>query len=121
MSEIERRITMEYPTRYEAFKNPRILFEQVNTNLAGNYAGREFAIYHEPVKNIAYPDIEDGLYAEVCSFQGRYYLASVHATQPWKGRKQSGDSKHFDKYVDAVGWLLEQIPKFQQFITKGAV
>lgn len=117
IARIERRITTEYPTRYEAFKNPRVLFEQKNTELTSRHAGAEFAVYHEPVKNTAYPDIEDGLYASVCSFQGRYYLTEIHATQPWKGRKQSGDSEHFDKYADAVDWLLENILKFQRFIT----
>ncbi len=122
MSEIERRITTEYPTRYEAFAHPKILFEQKDTALVNekkhNNGGREFAVYYEPVQKRDAPHLEDGIYAEICSFQGKQYLAEVHATQPEKGRRQQTAHKTFDKYADAVAWMLEEIPKAQVFIVR---
>ncbi len=123
MNEIERRITAEYPTRYEAFKHPKILFEQKDTALVNekkhNNGGREFAVYYEPVQNQDISELTDGLYAEICSFQGRYYCAEVRATQPWKGRKQNIAHKDFQIYSNAVAWLLDQIPKSQIFMSNG--
>ena len=121
MNEIERRKTISYPTRYSAFEQPGILFEQEDTELfAGkkgeSNGGREFAVYYEPVQNRDIPELIDGLYASVVSFQGRHYCAEVQATQPWKGRKQNTAHKDFAKYADAVSWVLEQIPISQEFI-----
>ncbi len=120
MNEIERRTTTEYPTRYEAFKHPKILFEQKDTTLVNekkyNNGKREFAVYYEPVQNQDISELTDGLYAEICSFQGRHYCAEVHATQPWKGRKQNTAYKNFQTYPDAVAWMLAQISTFQKFI-----
>ena len=111
---IERRITTECPLRYSAFEHPRVLFVAQDTALATTKS-RELAAYHEPMQNTNYPDLKDGIYAQIMNFQGRSYLAELHATQPWKGRAQKTEHKFFDDFTQAVSWIEEQIPIYRAY------
>lgn len=115
---VERRITTEHPLRYSAFENPRVLFLAQETTLAGSTPGREFAAYYEPVRNVDYPFFDDGIYAEISSFQGKSYLAAIHATQPRKGRTQKTEHRFFYDFMQAVEWVEQHIPIYQDFCTQ---
>ncbi len=113
----ERRITSEHPIRYSAFEHPRVLFVAQDVALTSS-KGRELTAYHEPILNKDYPALEDGVYAQIMNFQGRSYLAEMHATQPWKGRAQKTEHKFFDDFAPALVWIEEQIPIYQAFCTQ---
>jgi hypothetical protein len=118
---IERRKTTEYPIRYSAFDCPRVLFVAEGTSLKdsmhNSQGGKELAAYHEPVQNRDYPALTDGIYAEICNFQGKQYLAMMHATQPWKGRAQKTEHQFFDDFLLAIAWTEDRIPVYQKFIS----
>ena len=121
--------TTEYPVRYVAFTNPRILFENPDKSLVHSpkgdksetNGGREFAVYHSPIQNTVYSYLDDGVYAEIISFQGLSYLASVHATQPTRKREQKNDNERFPDYDTARQWLLQRIEAFELWVREGTV
>ena len=119
--------TAEYPVRYAAFTNPCILFENVKgtelvhprkgdkSNTSGN-GGHEYAVYHEPFQNRAFPHIQDGIYAEIVSYQGIDYLVSCHATRPTRKREQDSLVERVKTYEEAKALVLAWIPVAQTWI-----
>lgn len=77
--------TTEYPTRHVAFQNPGVWCIAENPI---NNPGFEYACYYEGITNETFPDLEDGIHAEVCSYQGKLFLADCCATRPDKSREQ---------------------------------
>jgi len=99
-------ITCEYPTRYVAFENQKTLVLQKNFVMEGGY---EYAVYSHRVRNSYWPNLIDGLYASVESYQGKGYLIQVSLTLPNKERRQLGFSKVVDDYQEALDILKEGI------------
>lgn len=103
MTEIRK--TSTYPTRYAAFDNPRIFWINETIKHTGGY---EFAVFHAPMPNAAYPHITDGLYISVISYQGKQIMVDYHFTAPNSGRQQKGLHKMFPNadYQEAINYAL---------------
>ena len=107
--------TCEYPTRYIAFENQKTLVIQRNFISEGGY---EYAVYSYRVRNSYWPNLIDGLYASVESYQGKEYLIQVSLTLPNKERRQLGFSKVVDDYQEALSILKEGIQKYEEILNK---
>ena len=98
--------TSEYPTRYVAFDNPRkfVINEKINY-----YGGYEFAVFDAPIPNSAYPELKDGTYIEVVSYNGKQIMVDYHFTAPNRGRMQKGHRKMFPNadYQAAIDYALK--------------
>jgi len=70
-------------------------------------------IYHEPVTNIDYPHIDDGIYIGITSFRGVACLLECHLTLPVKGRRQYNQTMICNYYDDALRIALEWLPQAQ--------
>ena len=98
--------TSEYPTRYVAFDNPRkfVINEKIE-----HYGGYEFAVFDAPIPNSAYPELMDGSYIEVISYQGKQIMVDYQFTAPNKSRMQIGHHKMFANadYQAAIDYALK--------------
>ena len=125
---IERRVTTEYPVRYEAFKTQKILFEAQdtalvhpkkvdNSNTSGN-GGREFAVYSNTFKLGSFGK-HYGVYGQIVSYQGIDYLVDIHAykpkpTKPWE--EQDSVVQRVPTYEKALELMLTEIPKLERWV-----
>lgn len=102
--------TDEYPTRYKAFDNPRVVWEQTTID-SKHSGGFEFAVYSNPMTNAHYSHIEDGIYASIVAYQNIDYLVDCNATCPDRFRQQTGVSKRYPTYELAkqamLTWILQ--------------
>ena len=110
--------TCEYPTRYVAFENKKTLVIQKNFISRGSY---EYAVYSHQVRNSYWPNLTDGLYASVESYQGKGYLITVSLTLPNKKRRQLGFCKVVDDYQEALKLLKEGIQKYEEILNKEVI
>lgn len=100
--------TSEYPTRYVAFDNPRTLVIAKNPEERGGF---EAMVYDAPIANTVHSGIEDGVYGEVSSYQGRYWIVQVHATKPTRFRSQNSWKERTDSLTPAKETLKRLIAK----------
>jgi len=97
--------TNEYPTRYEAFKNPGVIFENSEPI---NRGGFEYLYYYKGKQG-------DYVGADVSSFQGIEYLVDAHACY---GLKQKGFAKCFKTYKEAKKTALRKIKQLENWLLK---
>lgn len=98
--------TEEYPTRYKAFENKGIVFENSNPK---DRAGFEYLCYFRGESPGNYVGVN------VCSFQGIEYLVDAHAN--FKAR-QKGFSKCFKTYAEAQKTAIQEIKQLENWIKK---
>lgn len=102
--------TTEYPVRYVAFDNPGTLVINASRKCEG---GNEWAILTQTMTNRRYPHIEDGVYAEIHSFQHRDLTLDVYATTPtesrsvWHRRKDCAYADFEAALLQLQVWFLE--------------
>ncbi len=78
-------VTTESPTRLEAFDRPGVWVEQTDTAPAERRGGFCYATFHEPTANVVFPAISNGIYLEICQYQGdrkRGYLLDGYVERP---------------------------------------
>lgn len=78
--------TREYPVRYVAFDTPGVLIRHAAPKTEG---GHEWAVYAYMVPNPVWPELRDGIYLEITSFQGNGWLISASTTYPTATREPS--------------------------------
>ena len=107
---IRTELTTVYPTRYQAFEHPGVLWEAAERKERGGF---EAAVFYLPMPNAECPQFTDGVYAEIVSYQGRWWLADVRATRPSAARPQWGRRMpgRPTSYEAARAWLLQAIPE----------
>lgn len=98
--------TKEYPTRYEAFKNHGVIFENSEPK---NQAGFEYLYYFRGESPGDYVGVS------VCSFQGIKYLVDAHACYK---SKQKGFSKCFETYKETKKVAIRKIKQLENWIKK---
>lgn len=110
--------TAEYPTRYVAFDNPQTFVEAESPKDSGGF---EWAVYSHRVKNKDYPQLTDGVFFEICSYQGKDYLVSGYATKPDKRRHGPAFAitQRCPTYQEAKAVALDWIPKAEAWILAG--
>jgi len=100
-------VVIDSPTRYVAFKNPGVWIEH---EALENRGGFEWAAYSEPYQNVYYEHLGDGIFIEICSFQGKWFLLECHMTMPDVSRKQYNLVKRYVCYkrakTAALKWLM---------------
>jgi hypothetical protein len=100
--------TNQYPTRYIAFDNPGVWVEQATFEQRGGY---ECAVYCEPVRNVAYPYLIDGVYIAIMSYRDIDYLLECTLTEPIQNRRQHNFTQRYGTYDEAkraaLTWLVD--------------
>jgi hypothetical protein len=107
---IETKTTTEYPTRYMAYDNPGVIWEAANRD-AKRQGGYEAAVYYLPMPNVKYPEIVDGVYASIQSYQTAYWTVDIHATRPNGDRTQKTWRFKSACYYEAWEWLKSNLDK----------
>lgn len=111
---IPRERATQYPTRYDAHDRPGIIFEHPQPKESGGF---EWAAFSDPMTNVHYPHLEDGVYASIYSFQDKRLAVEVHACRPDRGRAQKVFYQPFPyvSYSAALAWMVDRIAEARAF------
>lgn len=102
------RKTDSYPTRFCAFDEPGVLFEQNTIKTDGGF---ECCVLSLPVVNAVFPHIKDGLYMSVTWNAGnKCFVGEIRVTQPTRERKQFTARATSVAYGPVMASIVAELP-----------